>query len=112
MIRADLVLEGGLFKSCSIRGHAGAGPKGGDIVCAAVSVLSRTAYKVLSDRKGVTVRSEAPNRGEFFLEASGDGSRENRDFLDGAGVFLKEGLLSVSREFPEFCEVNIVNAEE
>ena len=102
-----MVLEGGLFKSCCIRGHAGAGPKGADIVCAAVSVLSRTVCRVLSDRKGITVESSAPNRGEFFLEVTWDGTSENREFLDGAGLFLKEGLLSVSREFPSFCQVKL-----
>lgn len=107
MIIAELVLEGGLLKSCAIRGHAGAGPKGSDIVCAAVSVLSRTVYKVLSEREGITVRSSAPNRGDFFLEVSCDGNPENRDFLDGAGAFLIEGLVSVSKEFPDFCKVSL-----
>ena len=106
MIRADLVLENGLLKSCRIRGHSGAGPKGADIVCAAVSVLARTALKVLSERKGIDVRGEFPERGDFSLEIL-EVTAENREFLAGTGVFLKEGLVSVSGEYPGFCKVSI-----
>jgi uncharacterized protein YsxB (DUF464 family) len=106
MIEADLVLERGeLLRSCRVLGHAGAGRRGYDIVCAAVSVLVRTVLRVLSGREGVTVRSGAPERGELWLEV--EGTAENREFLAAAGAFLREGLLSVSGEFPEFCQVKI-----
>jgi uncharacterized protein YsxB (DUF464 family) len=106
VIKADLVLEnGGLLKSCRVLGHAGAGKRGWDIVCAAVSVLSGTALRVLSGREGITVRSGAPERGEFWLEA--EATAESGEFLAAAGAFLSEGLLSVSEEFPEFCQVKI-----
>jgi uncharacterized protein YsxB (DUF464 family) len=106
VIKADLVLErGGLLKSCRVRGHAGAGKRGYDIVCAAVSVLMRTAVRVLSAREGITVRSGAPERGGLWLEV--EGTAEGGEFLAAAGAFLSEGLLSVSGEFPEFCQVKI-----
>ena len=106
MIRAVLAFEGGLLKSCGISGHAGAGPKGADIVCAAVSVLARTAFKTLSARKGITVQGEFPERGEFRLEICSV-NPENSEFLAGVGKFLGEGLLSVSGEYPDFCKVTI-----
>ena len=106
MIRAELVLENGFLKSCCIRGHAGAGPKGEDIVCAAVSVLARTAFKALSDRNGINVLGNFPERGEFSLEIPGF-TAENSEYLSGIGVFLTEGLVSVSREYPDFCTVSI-----
>ena len=106
MIKAELVLEGGLLKSCVISGHAGAGPKGADIVCAAVSVLARTAFQALSARDGISARGEFPERGEFSLEVLKI-SAENREFLAGVGTFLVQGLLSVSKEYPEFCKVCI-----
>jgi hypothetical protein len=71
-------------------------------------VLANTAFRVLSGRKGITVRGEAPERGEFWLEA--DCTAEGKEFLAAAGVFLSEGFLSVSEEFPEFCQVIIVEA--
>jgi len=104
LIKAEVVLENGLLKSCRISGHSGAGPKGADIVCAAVSALARTAHKTLSDRPGVTVRGSFPERGEFRLEII-DFDQKNNGFLEGVGTFLGEGLLSVSREFPDFCNV-------
>jgi uncharacterized protein YsxB (DUF464 family) len=106
VIKAELVLEnGGLLKSCRILGHAGAGKRGYDIVCAAVSILMRTAVRVLSGREGLMVRSGAPERGGVWLEV--ESTAEGGEFLTAAGAFLSEGLLSVSGEFPEFCQVKI-----
>ena len=109
MIKAKLVLENGLFRACRISGHAGAGKQGYDIVCAAVSVLARTAYKVLSARVGITLRGDNPERGEFWMEAGCTALNDNetREFLAGVGAFLEEGLLSVSSEYPENCQVSI-----
>jgi uncharacterized protein YsxB (DUF464 family) len=92
----------GLLSRCEVRGHAEAGPNGGDIVCAAVSVLTRTALAVLSARQDIKIRGEAPERGVFLLEAEAlDGP--GRDFLAAAGTFLLEGLDSVAREYPKNC---------
>ena len=106
MIKAELVLECGSLRFCRISGHAGAGPKGSDIVCAAVSVLARTAYKVLSGRKDITIQGGNPERGEFWMEIIAL-SMESEKFLAGVGVFLEEGLLSVAKEYPDFCIVSI-----
>jgi len=106
MIQVELVLDGaGLLGSCRVSGHAGAGKRGSDIVCAAVSVLTRTIVQVLSGRKGITVRGSIPERGNFSMEA--EYTPEGREFLAGAGTFLIEGLFSVSAEFPEHCKVTI-----
>jgi len=106
LIGAELTLEGGLLKSCRISGHAGAGPKGADIVCAAVSVLARTAFKTLSGRKSIKVQGDFPERGEFRMEISSV-NPEDREFLAGVGNFLKEGLFSVSEEYPDYCRVSV-----
>ena len=107
MIQAELILDGaGILKSCRVSGHAGAGAKGSDIVCAAVSVLAKTSIKVLSGRKGITIRGDIPERGNFKLEA--EYTPEGREFLAAAGAFLTEGLLSVSEEFPDYCKVTIL----
>ena len=106
MIKADLVLECGILKSCRISGHAGAGPKGSDIVCAAVAVLARTAFEVLSTRKGIKVKGGNPERGEFWMEIAAPGF-ENLEFMNGVGAFLQRGILSVSKEYPDFCMVSI-----
>jgi uncharacterized protein YsxB (DUF464 family) len=106
MIRVDMVLDGeGLLKSCRVQGHAGAGSRGNDIVCAAVSVLTRTVVRVLSERKDITLRGSIPEQGDFWLET--ECAAGGKEFLAGAGAFLVEGLLSVSAEFPDYCEVTI-----
>jgi len=97
--------EAGLLRSCRVQGHAGAGKKGGDIVCAAVSVLTRTIIRVLSGRKDITIRGSIPGQGDFYMEA--EYAPEGREFLAAAGAFLVEGLLSVSAEFPDNCKVII-----
>jgi len=106
LIDIEAVLDdNGVLRSCKAGGHAGAGKTGADIVCAAVSVLTRTAVRVLSDMKGVTVRYEAPEPGFLFLEA--EYSEEGRDFLFAAGTFLIEGLASVAEEYPDNCRLTI-----
>ena len=106
MIEIEAILEeNGTLRACKALGHAGAGKAGTDIVCAAVSVLMRTAFSVLSNRKGITVRYGAPETGQFWLEA--DYEAEGKDFLFTAGVFLIEGLSSIAQEFPQNCRLNI-----
>ena len=95
----------GLLRSCRVQGHSGAGKQGSDIVCAAVSVLTRTFILILSEREDISIRGSIPGRGDFSVET--DYTTEGRDFLAGAGAFLTEGLLSVSEEFPDYCRVII-----
>jgi uncharacterized protein YsxB (DUF464 family) len=107
VIEISIRLEDGLLHSCFIRGHAKAGPKGQDIVCAAVSILAKTAWQTLSVRKGVTVLGKAAKRGEFSLEVIAYERQEL--FLAGISAFLMEGLESVVREYPENCKMTIIN---
>jgi uncharacterized protein YsxB (DUF464 family) len=106
MVEIDAVLDsGGVLRSCRASGHSGFAPTGSDIVCAAVSVLMRTAVRTLGERKGITLRCDAPQPGFLFLEA--DYAAEGKDFLFAAGVFLLEGLKSVAQEYPEHCTLSI-----
>ena len=108
MIDINVVVdEAGIVCSCNVHGHAGAGKTGADIVCAAVSVLMRSAVRVLSRRKGITIRSNAPEPGRLWLEA--EYNAEGRDFLSAAGEFLITGLRSVAEEFPGNCTLTIIN---
>ena len=108
MIEIEAVLDSdGILRACKACGHAGAGKAGNDIVCAAVSVLIRTAFNILSNRKGITLRGGAPERGQLWLEAAYEA--EGKDFLFAAGVFLIEGLKSVAQEYPQNCRITIKN---
>jgi uncharacterized protein YsxB (DUF464 family) len=106
LIEIEAVLdESGVLRSCKASGHARAGRKGTDIVCAAVSVLMRTAVRALSSRKGIMIRYDAPEEGFLFLEANY--TAEGKEFLYSAGVFLTEGLASVAEEYPQHCRLTI-----
>jgi uncharacterized protein YsxB (DUF464 family) len=106
LIETKLVLdEAGLLKVCTMNGHGSAGKAGDDVVCAAVSVLIRTALRVLSDKPGIIIRGAAPERGALWMEA--EYTPEGKDFLSVAGLFLTEGLKSVAEDYPEHCQMNI-----
>ncbi|MDR2095030.1 MAG: ribosomal-processing cysteine protease Prp [Treponema sp.] len=106
MIEIDVVMDGaGVLSSCTIAGHAGAAPKGGDIVCAAVSVLAGTAHKILSEAEGIKVWSKTPERGLFDLKL--EYTQAGRDFLSAAGLFLITGLASIAGEYPAYCRMKV-----
>lgn len=106
MIVADVVLDdAGLLESCAIEGHAGAGPVGGDIVCAAVTVLVRTALRTLSRAEGAVVSGSAPSRGALTVRVVSFAGEES--FLAGVTAFLVEGLGSVAVDYPDHCRVRI-----
>jgi uncharacterized protein len=106
VIEIEAVLDDdGVLRTCTAEGHAKAGKSGTDIVCAAVSVLMRTALSVLSNRVGITVRGGAPKPGQMWLEA--EYNADGMEFLSAAGGFLLEGLRSVAEEFPKNCKLDI-----
>jgi uncharacterized protein YsxB (DUF464 family) len=99
--------RGGMLRSCRVTGHANAGRKGEDIVCAAVSTLVRTACRCLSGREGIVISGGVPleGRGQFFIETGY--TEPGRDFLDAVGCFLIEGFRGVAGDYPECCRLNI-----
>ena len=107
MIEIEVVVgKDGTLKACKASGHAGAGKTGSDIVCAAVSVLMRTAFSVLSNQEGVVVQCDALVPGQMYFEA-GYEDKKGKDFLFTTGVFLLYGLKSVAREFPKNCKISV-----
>jgi hypothetical protein len=106
VIDIKVILDGdGVLRACKASGHAGAGKAGTDIVCAAVSVLLRTALNTLSGREGITVKGGAPQAGHLWMEA--DYNAGGKAFLFAVGEFLLNGLSSVAQEFPKNCRLNI-----
>ena len=107
MIEIEAVLDDfGVLRACKASGHSGAGKAGNDIVCAAVSVLLRTAFSTLSNRNGITVQGEAPEKGQFWLKA--DYNADGKGFLFAVGAFLIEGLNSIAQEYPKNCKFVVV----
>jgi hypothetical protein len=95
--------KNGVIKKCEANGHAGFSKKGSDIVCSAVTILLRTAMETFSQVETVTFDADTTARGKlsFFLEAD-DGNPFVEARLKGVSDFLRNGLKSLSEEFPEY----------
>jgi uncharacterized protein len=103
MIRATAVLSaGGNLLSFKATGHADAGARGYDIVCAAFSVLARTAYRALGGLPGIELRGSAPERGSVSFEARGAAASVER--AAGIADFLVAGMGDLARDYPDAVE--------
>ena len=103
--------QNGELHSCIIRGHAGFAPKGKDIVCAAVSILARTALDVLHGQSGIELKTDSAERGElsFTVEKKQDGCS---DILSYTADFLEKGFDSLQKEYPAYVSEELVLADE
>jgi hypothetical protein len=94
----------GLLLDFEAVGHAGKGSRGFDIVCAAFTVLVRTAYSALAGLPGARIEDRAAEPGslDFHMESLPDGMRER---AIGMSAFLLEGLRALEGEYPEAVEI-------
>ncbi len=97
---------GGLLAGFTASGHAGAGSKGEDIVCAAVTALLRTAGKVLSGEPGLTVDGWSPEPGVMRLVLEPP-PEAKRDWVRGVTDTLLRGLADLAEEFPGRLKLKI-----
>jgi len=100
MISARLVLDAeGRPCSFEAEGHAEDGPLGHDIVCAAFSVLARSAYEALAGLPDAEVVGTAPARGSlrFVVKRL---SPEMGERAAGIADFLLAGISGLEREYP------------
>lgn len=105
MVRIEINIDSDkILKSCRAVGHAGYGTVGTDIVCAAVSILMRTAVSILSDK--VEIKSEVPGKGNFYFEII-DYGHNKTEFLRTTGIFLLEGIRSLVEEYPQNVNLTI-----
>ncbi len=111
MIKIILQLsETGLITGCDVRGHAETGRKGEDLVCAAVSVLVRTAARTLEQQNDVILEGKASEPGKvgFSLVSFRPGIEL---WLKGLGDVLMTGILDIQDEYPESCLLEIIKEE-
>ncbi|MBP5250983.1 MAG: ribosomal-processing cysteine protease Prp [Treponema sp.] len=105
MTEVLLVCRCGEFVSIKAEGHASFAAKGKDIVCAAESVLLGTALEVLEQTEDIKVESSAGKRGKLEFSAHVVNGSENSKVLSErlkcTADFLRNGFLSISRQFPE-----------
>ncbi len=107
MIRLSLRLQAdGCLRSFSASGHAGAGPKGQDLVCASVTVLLRTAARLLSAQPDLRVSGQAPAEGVMRL-ALEPPPEARREWVRGVTATLVAGLTDLDREFPGLLKLEV-----
>lgn len=101
--------KNGEIRSCCGKGHAGYAPSGSDIVCAAATVLLRTALQVLTVEYGALIVVNAPEPGilDFLVQ---DGI-DDKSRLIYAADFLRAGFKSLQNEFPKHIVFTEIIAE-
>lgn len=97
--------KSGMFKSVKALGHASYSSKGSDIVCAAITILLRTAIDVLEKTDGISLSVDSSSRGNlaFLVEDAKEKTLDEitKSRLICVGDFLRQGLSSLAQEFPE-----------
>ena len=103
MIVVTVVTDGdGNIGSVSVSGHALGMEKGGNIVCAAVTVLVRTAARLLEETPGVKVSGGPGGRGEFELRID-EAEKRKGGYVKAVGDYLLKGIKDLRDEFPDDC---------
>jgi uncharacterized protein YsxB (DUF464 family) len=101
MLRPD-----GCLEAFQASGHSTQGGRGKDIVCASVTVLLRTAGRLLEAEPGLQARGEAPEPGEMSLRLA-QATEAQRDRIRGITDFLVRGLLDLRSEYPDIVSLEI-----
>ncbi len=118
MTRIELVCtESGRFVSCNASGHAGFSRRGKDIVCAAETILLRTALEVLQQTPGVLLSTDMSARGTLAFSVAGIENNQSssvdeslmEERLKCVGDFLRKGLQSLSSEYPTCIELREIS---
>ena len=107
MIRVSVSFDDkGLLQRVAAEGHAQNAISGDNIVCAAATILLRTAVRLLNTDNSFQLQSEAQNRGTLgFTVESYDEARAG--YLSAVGEFLVQGLSDLQLEYPDECSLNI-----
>ncbi|MBT3275334.1 MAG: ribosomal-processing cysteine protease Prp [Spirochaetales bacterium] len=99
--------EDGVMQSLSARGHSSKGKAGENIVCAAATVLMRTAARLLEKDADIVISGGADDRGslDFVVETIGEGKS---GLVTAVGEFLLQGISDLQQEHPRECALKLV----
>jgi hypothetical protein len=92
-----------------VSGHAGAGGKGSDVVCAAVTVLLRTTARLLAAQPELKVEGGSPQEGVMHLSLPPP-PQAKLDWVRGVTATLLAGLTDLAAEHPGRLELKIEGA--
>jgi uncharacterized protein YsxB (DUF464 family) len=111
VIRIDIHLDQrGALQGFMVSGHAGSASRGQDIVCAAVTVLFRTAARLLELQPDIRVRGGASENGRMELQIEELPARR-RWWLAGLSDFLLRGSRDLQEENPEAIALRVIEGE-
>ena len=96
--------RGGDIFGLQVKGHAGFGVRGTDVVCASVSILVintiNSIQKLTSDRCNEKVNAR---KATIDFEIDGEVSRESKVLLES----LKMGLEAISKDYPGNVKITV-----
>ena len=98
------------YTGCLIEGHSGWADAGGDIVCAAVSILTCTCVNALESVCGLVPRVPANREGilSFSLPKRTAEEDARAQILMGA---LRQGLSDLAESYPQYVQLTIQNGD-
>ena len=97
MIKVTVIHHENLIESIEINGHAGSGPKGHDLVCAAVSAIITGGANALSNKNNYHIELESGHALIEMKETDEDGSK----VLSTVWVMLK----TVEESYSQFVKI-------
>ena len=97
MIKVAVVHRDNLIQSIEINGHAGSGPKGHDLVCAAVSAIITGGANALSNKNNYNIELESGHALIEMKERDEDGNK----VLHTVWVMLK----TVEESYSQFIKI-------
>jgi hypothetical protein len=106
-IRLD---QRGALLGFAVSGHAGSAPRGEDLVCAAVTVLFRTAARLLQLHPDIRIRGNASDSGRMDLTIEALPA-EKRQWLAGLSDLLVRGSRDLQEENPEAIALSVIEGE-
>jgi len=106
-IRLD---QRGALLGFAVSGHAGSAPKGEDLVCAAVTVLFRTAARLLQLQPDIRIRGNASENGRMELRIE-ELPAAKRQWLAGLSDFLIRGSRDLQEENPKAIALSVIEGE-
>ena len=97
MIKVAVVHQDNLIKSIEINGHAGSGPKGHDLVCAAVSAIITGGANALNNKNNYHIELESGHALIEMVNKDEDGNK----VLNTVWVMLK----TVEESYSQFIRI-------
>ena len=101
MIRINIELDDqGCLKNVHLSGHADGNAKGNNIICAAVTALSRTFGQIIESRTGIRSTGNAVSEGQLddYVE---NVDAAQREWFRGVSDFFLHGIGRLSSEYPD-----------